>query len=344
MPPQCECGALPIKLWARGYSQHEIITANRLSHNADTLLQSMMSIHHPPAPDGTGISQLSKGNYEQLPYGIYVLQLKNGSSIALASAHNFETLLTQLEEVGKLNKDMPVLTPELITEIDGDKVRHDFDHVMGKIHLVQELSAKLPKLKILLGTPHWVEETCFNSVLVIQNGQILQVISKTYLTPGEGQDFASSDDDKPTISGPDPTQLLICSDLNAAGASLMTLVAAQAGKANPITEHPQLISPDTKILLVSACWGSGSNTPRELISQFSKVKNGEKTIDEFAQDFFQLMLQSAVNRVFDKYPDIDVIIVCDRAPTERGLDLQDTITSHKPLTGIFHRHNSTGSA
>ncbi|MCA9379507.1 hypothetical protein KC640_03695, partial [Candidatus Dojkabacteria bacterium] len=114
-------------------------------------------------------------------------------------------------------------------------------------------------------------------------------------------------------------------------------------KTTPVTDHPQMISPDTKVLLVSACWGSGSNTTREMVSRFRIVRSGERTIDDYSQAFFQAMLKMAIDRTFLAYPNLECIVVCDRAPVERGLELENTITSHRPLSGVFHRHTSSGS-
>lgn len=269
---------------------------------------------------------------EGLGYGLHFLTKDESGQenpFAICSVSNFQSFFFYLKTLATVNKPLTVLTPEVITEIDGEKVNFSKEFIESNILEVLEISRFNPLLQILLGSSYWQNKDCFNSVLNIQGGQIRQVISKTYLTPGEEGDSTPSTLDKTPVIGLSNTGLLICRDLH----------FAAGGPPNSPFPHPRMIPPDCETLLVSSCWGSGSRVPRKSIASRALVQSGELTLDAYSNGLFLTNLRMSIGDTFRSYGSIKRIVICDRAQVERGQDLEDTITSTIPFTKVFLRNN-----
>lgn len=261
-------------------------------------------------------------------YGVFRFPIKEQGeenrtpAVTAVSAHTWShfrhLLATKISAVDRL-----VVSPELIT-VAGEM----FDGYRYRIkRLVEErvgellrFSQRYPETIFLLGTPTFRHDhKPKNSVVFVQSGKVLgQTNKRSSATEWERTAFELVAEE-PAVLVPQQGTIgvLICADL--ATTSIHRLchseeVLRECGRGNMIGVNPTFIHPSAKILIVTSCWGVGGNK-----------RLGAGVPNPTA--YYQAQLGAISRRVLTYYPNLEKIIVVDRAPNNR----------QTPINGVFEK-------
>lgn len=200
-----------------------------------------------------------------------------------------------------------VLSPELITAPYAlQAVRSRMTEVQQRIDTVKKLSEDHPEASILLGTPTLGDDGLMrNSLAVISQGRINGHIDKRgVMSAAEEREFTRQV--RPQTALRTGHAALICSDI---------IAAAAYGRATEShTFDNGWLRPDTTTLLVSSCWA---------VPQFRTASTPASDEERFGG-----ALKRTIGNLFSGYPNLEEIIVVDRALP---------FSSAGPYTGQFSR-------
>lgn len=262
--------------------------------------------------------------------------LDNPNNVTLVSSPDWESTLEALE-LGEYGKTT-VLTPELIT-VAGQpfSILHERKkEVEEALANVAQISRAKPDATFIIGSPHFTEsEKPFNAAVVFKNGEIRQVAHKKLLGGEELTTFSLNPEEPPIALG--DSTLAVCRDLVGARLTrnnensnwIIRYVQQSTGDNNLASRftNAKFVAPGTKRILVESCWGVGA--PEGTISQLGVPNPSPEDINKY----YQLMLQINGQDLLRRDPNINQVIMCDRAPLLQS----DPMVASKPMSTIFFR-------
>lgn len=278
----------------------------------------------------------------KLPYGLYTMELpvSNIPRMVIASGPNFRDMMNSLYSSSlSPEEEYLVVTPELITAAGDLNFTVNRDLVGPMQFEFQNFSAEHPNATFLLGTPYWTEHVNEprNAVVVIRNGEVIQIFAKTYGTPGEHNhfDLALPSTVNNLVNIP-AVGVLICRDLAIDGAGLEFKREELAGRLQ-LEDNRMLMNEETRIAIIASCWGVGSRITWEMLGNLKAVQSGKKAVAEHANKMFSSAMIMSASHLFEAYPKLEAIVVSDRCPQQAPSGPSDTITSSTPFNGVILR-------
>ena len=259
--------------------------------------------------------------------------LENPRNVVLVSKPDWRSTRDTLEdeEFGKTI----VLTPELIT-IAGEPFADLYkrrEEVQRALRDVARISQSKPETTFVIGSPHFIDGHTlpFNAAIVIKNGQIVQASHKRLLGGDEVGTFDFDPEESPQAF--EDTTILVCRDL--IGAQKTRLIGGSNGVADYVFrtsndptvakkfENARFIALGSARILVESCWGVGM--PAGL--RFGDAP--QQIIDEY----YLMNLRALSQSLLRMDPNINQVIVCDRAPTNT---FGEPVSS-KPMSAVFFK-------
>lgn len=197
--------------------------------------------------------------------GIHRYTLADGTIITGLSANTWEEYLGLLRKITP--QDKYIVSPELITYAGEDfmSLRQDIDLVNQRIGTVLECSSSMKETVFVLSTPLYLEkDRVRNSVLLIKNGEIINVTNKRSAATQYESDCFEMVADEPSLLLPGTkTALLICADFPTASLYAncdersLNECLRLSGRQNLVGKKVNLIPSTATSLLVISCWSVG---------------------------------------------------------------------------------------
>lgn len=243
-------------------------------------------------------------------YGVHEFETHDGQPVTVISQPTWEDFIDSVSQ-GQFKHEGIVVSPELITSpYHLSMLPQRTSEVTSRTIQLQTLSTRYPEVTFLLGTATYKESgdnsLPSNSLVFIRDCIRIGMSSKRLLGPFEHGIFRSARNEDTTTLPGSSIGTLICADL-------ITTVSRVYDKETrrPVAELPTEPSIDTKTrtLIVSSCWAI----------PFFDEGNG-------SDERFQKPLEECVSGVFDVYPNVQEVIVADRA-----IEISET-------TGPFNAH------
>lgn len=267
-------------------------------------------------------------------HGVHRFTL-NDTSVTGLSAQNWSGLESLLDQTAQL--DQIVVTPELITVAGQglDTVPNSKELVQSRVEFIKSLSKKHPSSMILLGTPTYPPEgKPNNSILFIRNGEVIgQTNKRSSPVDAEHYNLNLVPEEPPSLIPGTDISVLICADLATCsiyGPNQLTNTVEHnkllkfTKRNNMIGTNPKFLHPEATKLIVASCWGVGGN--REWMDGMDP--------DLVYMNSFLLRSSS----IFESYPQIDEILMIDRAPLASPED-QPYVTT-RPITAHLAREQT----
>lgn len=235
-------------------------------------------------------------------HGIHQYETLDGMQVTGISAPSWEDCEAALQTLP--TTDGYVVTPELITSpVPLDEIASLHAEVLQRIRTVREISQRHLWTRFLLGTALFneFEPRPTNSVVALMTGREIGRQHKRGASWGEAEHLHVSYDhvdgravDKPSHS------VLVCAELGAA-AALGPPDIRQRTHAR--VKADQLIPPETRTIIAMSCWG---------------VPRHEGDTPEVVEAICGDVLGHAVTNIFEFYPNVQELIMVDRAIPEIG--------------------------
>lgn len=283
-------------------------------------------------------------------YGVYLVadqdayllgredpNLDDFRNVVMVSQPDWETTYRVLK-AGEYGRT-PVLTPELIT-VAGQPLANLHEHqaeVEEALSKVSQISRDKPDATFVIGAPYFVEgnKYPFNSAIAFKNGEIIQVAHKKLLGGEELTSFSLNPTEPPIAIG--DSTLAVCRDLvgarltqNTDSSNWIVRYVQKSTRDNNLAArftNAKFLVPGTKRILVESCWGVGA--PEGTISQLGVPNPSPKDIN----NYYLFMLQITGRDLLRRDPNINQVVVCDRAPLLR----KGSMVASKPMSAVFFR-------
>jgi len=224
-------------------------------------------------------------------YGVHQFEAIDGTPITAISEPGWPKFCESFASLPQTGGY--IVSPELIT--DPDKVLEIPEHkdeILDDIECAKEMSALQPHAYILLGTATFdnpFAQKPRNSLLILHRGKEVGRVNKRFLLSSSEQEVFEGDvSEAPTRLPKLGHAAIICSDL---------LMPSRYGM-----DSYGFINPVARTLLVSSKWAS-------------PLIDGMKVTDER----FKNPLEIQVGQFFESFPNLQEIIMVDRAASETGL-------------------------
>lgn len=238
----------------------------------------------------------------------------------IVSAPDWKEALSQLKE--RKFGHATILLPELITITSSPQkyVSDKKEESAIRVQSVLSISEENPNATFVVGTPRFVTESekPYNSAYIIQNGQVIAVATKQFLSSSESNYFNSHSfkENRKATKLRDDNAVLICSDLIGVPVAKRT--------------NWEYLDNNIQTLLVIACWGVPgdkffSNAPYDANQASNHFLNTQKRV---------------CTNIFGTEPNVKRIIICDRAPTFD--DAKKDYHTNKPLSSVRFRRQEEG--
>ena len=222
-------------------------------------------------------------------HGVHSFTTTDKTSVTVISKPSWEEYYDSLQALPRDTTGY-VVSPELITTPAVAPIGTLLEQAYKRTQLVREVSTRLPDATLLLGTAYANFSKLYNSALHIENGTVKKRHNKFHLTLPERGFFQPPPlPERVTVSKDIGT--LICADLIADAWS------------NERYFNTASRSSVVKRLFVLACWG--------VPTSFSESDDHASQCND--------TLTRGVTNIFKKYPEVQEIIMADRALPDTGI-------------------------
>ena len=277
--------------------------------------------------------EIEESIYEWLPRGEYFrstgvfrTSFESGLEIAGVSVNSWEEYLVYLSRLSPTDKY--VVSPELITcagmkfdELDREKINKRIENVV-------DFSGKFSKSYFLLGTPLFVNERPRNSVIIINNGEIIGVTNKRIgATDEEIRFFEMVPEETPLLLPGSNVPVVICSDLALASlfseqyTDQLNEILRLSGKSDLIGRAVSVLPKEARSVLVIACWAVGG-----------------RFVEEVTKDQYYKNQLVGISARIMKNTSVKEIIVVDRILTNLTEEKM-RLTPTRPYNGVLKKKN-----
>lgn len=262
-------------------------------------------------------------------HGLHRLTFSSGEVVTAISAQTWSEYLSYLKQINK--QDKLVVSPELITFAGQPlhQVGESKKKIESRINQITDLSTQYPNTTFLLGTPSFKTPKPRNTILVIENGQVLgKTHKRSGATQAERNNFNLPVEEPPFLIPGTNIAVLICSDLATSSLysrphldkDIFNTTLERIGRESFIDKNPTFIHTHAKKLILPSCWGVGGN------QELMKPRD--------ANSYYHLQLRNLAWALFNN-SQLEEIIIVDRTPIMSTKDQPYTPT--KPYNGLIQK-------
>jgi hypothetical protein len=240
----------------------------------------------------------------QRSYGQHEFVTGNGTAVSAISAPSWETYYEKLAASPSLGNI--ALSPELITtSMDPEAVAAARYEIAVREVAIKKLSLEFPQTTFVLGTAAFdsPDGRPANSQRFIVDGQVVAQNNKRFSAQlFEKLIFSMRQNDNLPTSNLSNVAGAVCSDilgLTTTGSYAENILNEGSDEPDP----PAIVEDDVDTLIVSACWA----VPLRCIGLMGPARDDETR--------FRTALVGRMRKVFQMYPGINDVIVCDALPS-----------------------------